>query len=92
MKSKTLEKATAIQILLFLQSNKEKGVLATQLIDGVDGGPHTIYSAVRLLLGEVLIQEEWKINPRRRVFTLTEKGEKIAEKLAEIEEILVKEG
>ena len=93
MEIRLLEKIGALQILVYLQ-NTETEVLATDLVDNISAGPTTSYNAFNLLLKEGFIQEEWKMNPRRRVFTLTEKGFKVAEHLEKIEkgELGVKNG
>jgi len=53
------------------------------------GSQSSLYDTLRLLIEAGLIKEryegEW---PRRRFFELTELGQKVAEKLAEIEELL----
>ena len=82
-----LEKVGALQVLVYIY-NVENEVLASDLVNNVNAGPTTIYNAINILLKEGFIQEEWKQNPRRRVFTLTEKGREIAKKLSEIETIL----
>lgn len=65
---------------LSLNELREKSELSNQ----------TVYNNAKRLVEMGLIQEELeKEFPRRRLISLTEKGRKVAEKLEEIERVLV---
>lgn len=87
MEIDVLEKVAALQILVILYTMEEE-IYASGLVDSVNAGHATAYSAIRKLIENRFIQEEWKSNPRRRILSLTEKGRVVAEKLAEAEQIL----
>ena len=87
MSVKELEQVGALQALLALL--REGPLPLTSLASRVDCSISTLYNAVGKLLKAGLVAEEREeAFPRRRVFKLTEKGRAVAEKLAEVEEIL----
>ena len=77
MKVTQLEKPALLQIILLVHRNREKETLSTDLIEAVQGSSHTVYSAINRLLENQLIQEKWKTNPRRRIFSLTKKEKRL---------------
>jgi len=80
------DKAT-LRVLLFLY--KEGGAKITSIIKGVPVGQRAAYTALSTLMGLKLVEEQIsKDFPFTRNFILTEKGKKVAEKLAEIQAIL----
>ena len=87
MEIDVLEKVAALQILIILYTVEEE-IYASDLVSSVNAGHATAYSAIRKLIENNFIQEEWKSNPRRRILSLTGKGRAVAEKLAEAEQIL----
>ena len=86
-----LEKPALLQIILLIHRNGENETLSTDLIENVQGSSHTVYSAISRLLENQLVQEKWKIKPRRRTFSLTKKGKEIAAHLEEMGGILASE-
>lgn len=80
-----LEQVGAIQILLFLL---EKPLKMTELTELFQGSNTTIYRAVPKLRNLGLIEDKVTSYPVKRIFNLTEKGRKVAEKLREIEKLL----
>jgi len=93
-------KPKAVEILLFLLNTSEEPSLTT-IQQKVGGSFTTINAALDALSRAGLIKEERKPSNKvdskravvigvKRVVTLTPKGKKVAEKLAEIKEIMEK--
>ena len=83
----SLEQTGALRLLVTLLKNDALPV--SELIKVVGCSQHALYNAIETLLEAGLIYEAHeKSFPRRRIFRLTEKGRKVAEKLLEIEEIM----
>ncbi len=93
-------KPKAVEILLFLLNTSEESSLTT-IQQKVGGGFTTINAALDALSKAGLIKEERKPSNKvdskravvigvKRVITLTSKGKKVAEKLAEIRKIMEK--
>ncbi|UJG39993.1 MAG: winged helix-turn-helix transcriptional regulator [Candidatus Heimdallarchaeum aukensis] len=82
-----LEQKGALRILLYLLS--EKKAMITQLIDNIPGIAQTsVYTSLNKLLVLELIEEEYLPPYNKRVFSLTEKGTKVAEFIQEIQKII----
>ncbi len=80
------DKAT-LRVLLFLY--KEERAKITSIIRGVPVGQRAAYTALSTLVGLKLVEEQVSEGfPFTRNFILTEKGQKVSEKLAEIQAIL----
>lgn len=86
MKANSLEQTGAIEVLLYLRGRKQ--VKMTELLRKLEASQSAIYKARGLLLKGGLIYEEELIEPLGRVFTLTEKGEKVAEYLSMIDSLM----
>jgi DNA-binding PadR family transcriptional regulator len=86
MKTSQLEQTTAIQILFYLLGNREAKM--TELMHELRSSQHPIYAALNVLRELGLINEEVVPYPLKRIFTLTEKGRRVAEKLRDVEGIL----
>ena len=83
-----LEKAGAIELLLYLYRNGE--TTFTNAVRSLKTGQAALYSAVsRLLEADLIKEERGETFPFTRKFKLTEKGRLVAEHLAKIEEILM---
>ena len=83
-----LEKTAAIQILAFLQ--KKGSATRTDLRENVDAVMETIYSALEILRNLKLIKEEESPHfPFTKTVSLNGKGTNVAERLLEIQQILV---
>jgi len=79
------DKAT-LRVLFFLYKG---GAKITSIIKGVPVGQRAAYTALSTLMGLKLVEEQISEEfPFTRNFILTEKGQKVAEKLAEIQAIL----
>ncbi|HHT76015.1 MAG: winged helix-turn-helix transcriptional regulator [Methanomassiliicoccaceae archaeon] len=86
-RAQLFEDTQAIGIMLVLL--KEGRIFTTELSSRLAKGAGTTISRVRSLVAEDLIMEERETEfPRRKFLELTPKGRAVAEKLAEIEEIL----
>ena len=80
------DKAT-LRVLLFLY--KGGGAKITRIIKGVPVGQRAAYTALSTLIGLKLVEEQIsKDFPFTRNFILTQKGQKVSEKLAEIQALL----
>lgn len=86
MELKSLEQTTLVQILMYLEEHKEAKM--TELMKELKSSQHPIYTALRILKELKLIEEEITSYPLRRLFTLTDRGVRVAGKLAEVEAIL----
>ncbi len=87
---KHLEKQSGILILLteILRRNE---VCVTDIIHKIKLNPTSTYKALNKLKSLKLVKETRQNHfPNKRLFKLTDKGKKVAEKLVEIEEILEK--
>jgi len=74
-------------ILLYLLD--EETAMVSQLVRRLPITQDPIYKALPILVSLGLIKEKLEAKfPRRRMFSLTEKGRRVAEKLNEIEAIL----
>lgn len=60
----------------------------TDIINKIGGSHTTPYKALPILKNLGLINDEVTPYPVKRIFSLTEKGRKVASKLQEIEDIL----
>jgi DNA-binding PadR family transcriptional regulator len=78
-----LEAAGNLQFLLFLYPNKR---IKISDID-IKGSRTTLYSALGNLLRLGLVSEE-RVPPYTRFIKLTEQGQKVAEKISDMEKIL----
>lgn len=63
----------------------------TELVRKIASPQTTVYRAVPKLKELGLINDKLTPYPVKRIFSLTEKGRKVAEKLAEVESILQSE-
>ena len=91
MKISDLEQTGAIQLLFYLKK-KKKAKIGEMVRENVGiVSQSAIYRAIPVLKKLKLIKEETLTNPPRRIFSLTEKGKRVLEKLREIEEILREE-
>jgi len=85
MSIKDLEQVGALQALIILL--KEGPLPLTALASRIDCSLMTLYNAIeKLLKAGLIVEEREEAFPRRRIFRLTEKGQKIAKKLLEVEE------
>ena len=93
-------KPKAANILVYLLMEKE--INLTDLRRRIGGSYTSIYSAINILINANLITEKKrisdKLDPKRagiigvsRMFSLTSKGKKVAEKLLEIKRIMEEE-
>ncbi|MEM2997180.1 MAG: winged helix-turn-helix transcriptional regulator [Candidatus Bathyarchaeia archaeon] len=83
----SLEKRGALQILLHL--HREGRATRTELRNHVDASMDTIYTALKVLMELGLVREESMDRfPFSVHVTLTEKGRRVAEHIAEVDEIL----
>lgn len=80
-----LEAAGNLQLLLFLYPNKR--VKMTDI--SIDASKATVYRALDNLLRLGLVSEE-RVPPYTRFIELTEQGQKVAEKIFEMEKLLPK--
>jgi len=84
---KALEQKGSTEFLLYL-FNKKKVKVSDALRD-LNVGQSALYSVLKKLKDANLIAEERSDRfPFTRIFVLTEKGQRVAEHLAEIEKIL----
>ena len=68
-------------------------MLISQLRWKLRGSQSSLYDTLRLLKEAGLIKESYEESwPKRRLFELTPLGQRVAEKLAEIEAILAEKG
>jgi len=83
-----LEKRAALQILLYLCSKKKAN--RTELRKNIKSSLDALYSAIPVLVGLGLVKEKKQSRqfPFEVEVELTEKGEKVARYLFEIEKIL----
>jgi len=83
-----LEKRAALQILLYLCSRKKAN--RTELRENIKSSLDALYSAIPILVSLGLVEEkkQSKRFPFEVEVELTEKGEKVARYLFEIEKIL----
>jgi len=82
-----LEKAGAIELLLYLYRNGE--TTFTNAVRSLKAGQAALYSAIsRLLEAGLITEERGDIFPFTRTLKLTKKGYRVAEYLTEIEKIL----
>ena len=82
------EKTATVRVLLFLYRNPNSGI--TKVIRETRAGQKAIYSAIEFLMKCDLIKKSRSSTfPYNPLFSLTEKGMKVAEHLAEIEKILM---
>ena len=84
--STTLERTTAIWIMLELF--KDRQLKISELISKLRKPPTTVYRALSTLRDAALIEDKVTEWPVKRLLSLTEKGHRVAEKLAQIESIL----
>lgn len=83
------EQATAIELLLLLSASYKLNL--SEAVRKLGRPQATIYRAIEKL-GELgLIDDETTDYPKKRMLTLTEKGRRVAEKLACVESILQEE-
>jgi len=79
-------------ILLYLMDNKGKEVKIHDILEFVKScgvGQYAFYTALKNLISLNLVEDEIHYGPpKRRLLHLTEKGEKVAQKILEIKEIL----
>ncbi|MHA1353370.1 MAG: hypothetical protein ACTSPP_11350 [Candidatus Heimdallarchaeaceae archaeon] len=82
----TLEQKGAIHILIYLDEKKSAN-LSSIIKDTVKIGQTAIYTAVRKLLDQELINEKKEPPYNRRFFSLTTRGKKVVEILKKLKEI-----
>jgi predicted transcriptional regulator len=87
MRVNSLVQTGAIELLLYLRGRKQ--VKWTELLRKAGPSQSALEKARDLLLKEELIYEEDLIEPLRRTFSLTEKGQKVAEYLSMIDGVMV---
>lgn len=80
-----------ILILEFIHQKEEPNL--SQLKKGLLGqiSQPPLYNALNILLEEKLIEESYTKHPTERVFSITEKGKQVLEKLIEINVLLEEE-
>jgi len=82
-----LEQTGSVRIILLL--SRRGDVTLTDLRDNVGCSISSIYNALPKLKNAGIIQESLEADfPRRRRISLTAKGKRVAEKLADVERIL----
>ena len=87
MSLEELEKAAALQILVYL--TRKDGATRTDLKENVRAAIETIYSALEVLKRLGLIEEEASRNfPFPVIVRLTSLGRRVAEHIAEVERLL----
>ena len=86
MKTNLLQQTGAIELILYLRGRKQ--VKWTEALRKVEASQGALEKSRDLLLEEGLIYEEDLIEPMRRTFTLSEKGQKVADHLAEIDRLM----
>ncbi|RLG40324.1 MAG: conjugal transfer protein [Thermoproteota archaeon] len=85
-----LEQTALPRILVYLL--KKGKASRTDLKNNIDASQQAIYNSLPILKRYGLIEEiSETVFPRRKLITLTDKGQRVAEHLVEIEKILVKE-
>jgi len=83
-----LEQTALPRILVYLLRKKKAS--RTDLKNDIDASQQAIYNSLPILKKCGLINEiSEEVFPRRKLITLTEKGMRVAEHLAEIEKILM---
>lgn len=83
-----LEQRGCLHVILYL-ADKSEAVSLTDLVRNLEITQDPIYKTLPILTLLKLVQETHeKEFPRRRLFRLTQKGRKVAEKLRELEKIL----
>lgn len=81
------EKTATVRVLLFLYKNPNSGI--TKVIRETRAGQKAIYSAIEFLMKCDLIKKSRSSTfPYNPLFSLTDKGRRVAEHLVEIEKIL----
>jgi DNA-binding HxlR family transcriptional regulator len=87
-KSQVLEGRLAVKILLVLLEETEP-IMKGNLLPKVTKGTGTAMARIKELQDAGLVTEEQESQrPFRKIVQLTDKGRQVAEKLAEIEEIM----
>ena len=86
---KILEQKSALQIL-FTLLEKGGSSKTVALWHSIDGGITSFYTALNLLHELELVKSYRKYKKTKRILSLTEEGEMIAYRLAEIDEILLR--
>ena len=87
MSIRALEQTAAIRMLLFLARQKKASIM--ELARNLDASNVAIYNAIKKLSEAGLVNDEYEDHfPRRRLISLTEKGRRVAELLAQIEAVL----
>jgi DNA-binding MarR family transcriptional regulator len=76
-----------VRVLKFLLKKKQASI--SELKDGIGASQDAIYNAIEKLKASNLLEEKRERRfPRRRLLILTEKGEKVAQKLCEIDNLM----
>ena len=75
-----------IIILMYLYNKKDKRAFIREIKDKFKMGSTTVYRTLTYLIFFGLVKEVY--SERRKYLVLTEKGERVAKKIAEIEKIL----
>lgn len=86
MKANLLQQTGAVELILYLKGKKQ--VKWTDALREIEASQSALEKARDLFLKEELIYEVDLIEPMRRTFTLTEKGQKVADHLTEIDRII----
>lgn len=82
----TLEQKGAIHILIYLEEKKNANL--TSIMENTPKvGQTAIYTAIRKLLDQELINEKKEPPYNRRFFSLTDRGKKVVEILKKLKEI-----
>ena len=84
------EQATAMELLMLLADSGDKLKLS-EIVRKLGRPQATIYRGITKLKELMLIDHETTGFPVKRFFSLTEKGRRVAEKLAEVESVLQEE-
>ncbi|MHA1224523.1 MAG: hypothetical protein ACTSP3_14950 [Candidatus Heimdallarchaeaceae archaeon] len=84
-----LEQKTALQTLTLLYEEHEP-IPLTRVMESVTGGQVAVYDALDKLISAELIEDKQKYTYCQRKISLQQKGEEIAYKIIEIENILDK--
>ncbi len=87
MSVRALEQTAAIRLLLLLAKHGKMSMLDIRY--HLDASNTAIYNAIKKLSKAGLVNDEYEEHfPRRRLISLTEKGRRVAELLAQIEAVL----
>jgi len=87
MSLKVLEQIAAPRLLVLLAKRGKMSI--TELRSSLDASGMAIYNAIKKLSQAGLVNDEYEEHfPRRRLISLTEKGRRVAELLAQIEAVL----